>query len=36
VQWKVNRWGVGLTQPLFRFYVFAEPFAEAGLQARTA
>jgi hypothetical protein len=36
VQWKVHRWGVGLTQPLFRFYVFAEPFAAEGLRARTA
>jgi hypothetical protein len=24
-RWKVARWGVGSTQPMFRFYVFAEP-----------
>jgi len=27
IDWKVNRWGVGSTKPMFRFYVFAEPFA---------
>jgi hypothetical protein len=27
-RWKVARWGVGSTTPLFGFYVFAEPFAE--------
>ena len=24
-RWKVARWGVGSTQPMFTFYVFAEP-----------
>ncbi len=31
-QWKVARWGVGSTTPMFVFYVFAEPLS----QARTA
>ncbi len=35
-QWKVGRWGVGSTTPMFRFYVFAEPFAGAVSQAKTA
>ena len=35
VQWKVNRWGVGSTKPLFGFYVFAESFTESGLQTKT-
>ena len=29
VDFKVARWGVGSTTPRFKFYVFAEPFAEA-------
>ena len=24
-RWKVARWGVGFTKPMFTFYVFAEP-----------
>jgi hypothetical protein len=36
VQWKVARWGVGSPTPMFRFYVFAEPFAGAISQAKTA
>jgi hypothetical protein len=28
-QWDVQRWGVGSQTPMFRFYVFAEPFREA-------
>ena len=35
VQWKVKRWGVGSQTPMFRFYVFAEPFAAVS-QAKTA
>lgn len=35
-QWKVARWGVGPATPMFRFYVFAEPFAGAISQAKTA
>ncbi len=27
VDWKVHRWGVGSTTPMFRVYLFAEPFA---------
>ena len=27
--WKVNRWGVGLTTPMFKFYVHAEKFEES-------
>jgi len=27
VDWKVNRWGVGLKTPMFKLYLFAEPFA---------
>jgi len=26
-RWQVARWGVGSTQPLFSFYVFAEPMS---------
>ena len=26
-EWKVNRWGVGSTTPMFKFYLWAEPFA---------
>ncbi len=29
VDYKVARWGVGFKTPSFKFYVFAEPFAEA-------
>ena len=25
-EWKVNRWGVGSTTPMFKFYLWAEPF----------
>jgi hypothetical protein len=28
-EWNVQRWGVGSQTPMFRFYVFAEPFADA-------
>jgi hypothetical protein len=28
VQWDVQRWGVGSQTPMFRFYVFLEPFPE--------
>lgn len=35
-EWKVNRWGVGSHTPMFRFYVFAEPFREPASQARSA
>jgi hypothetical protein len=28
-RWKLARWGVGHTQPVFSFYVFAEAFPEA-------
>jgi hypothetical protein len=35
-QWKTARWGVGSATPMFRFYVFAEPFAGAVSQAKTA
>jgi hypothetical protein len=28
-QWDVQRWGVGSPTPMFRFYLFAEPFAGA-------
>ena len=28
-RWKVARWGVGATQPAFRFYLFVEPFPKA-------
>ncbi len=24
-RWKLGRWGVGSTTPMFRFYIFAEP-----------
>lgn len=27
-RWDVQRWGVGSPTPMFRFYVFAEPFPE--------
>ncbi|MCY4588920.1 MAG: hypothetical protein OXB98_23090 [Bryobacterales bacterium] len=27
VEWKVHRWGVGETTPMFKFYLFAELFA---------
>ena len=26
-EWKVDRWGVGSKTPMFKFYVWAEPFA---------
>ena len=26
-EWKVSRWGVGSTTPMFKFYVWAEPVA---------
>lgn len=26
-EWKVLRWGVGYTTPMFKFYLWAEPFA---------
>jgi hypothetical protein len=26
--WNVQRWGVGSPTPMFRFYVFSEPFPE--------
>ena len=29
VRWQVARWGVGSTKPMFAFYLFAEPLAEA-------
>jgi hypothetical protein len=28
-QWNVQRWGVGSQTPMFRFYVYAEPFSES-------
>ena len=28
-RWKVARWGVGSTKPMFTFYVFAEPASQA-------
>jgi hypothetical protein len=28
-RWHVERWGVGSTTPMFTFYLFAEPAAEA-------
>lgn len=28
-EWKVARWGVVEQTPMFKFYVFAEPFEEA-------
>ena len=28
-QWDVQRWGVGSQTPMFRFYLFAEPFADS-------
>ena len=34
--WSVNRWGVGSPTPMFRFYVFAEPFSEASSERKTA
>jgi hypothetical protein len=27
-KWDVQRWGVGPQTPMFRFYIFAEPFPE--------
>lgn len=36
VEWKVNRWGVGSQTPMFKFYVFAEPFAGTVLEKRGA
>ncbi len=32
-EWKVARWGVGEQTPMFKFYVFAEPFEEASKTA---
>jgi len=29
-RWQLSRWGVGSTQPMFQFYIFAEPAAAAG------
>ncbi len=34
--WSVNRWGVGSQTPMFRFYVYAEPFSEASSGRKTA
>jgi hypothetical protein len=34
--WKVHRWGVGSTTPMFRFYVFAEPFSGELSQRKSA
>ena len=28
-RWQVARWGVGSTQPMFTFYIFAEPVSQA-------
>ena len=28
VEWRVHRWGVGSTTPMFKLYLFAERFAE--------
>ncbi|MBI3694209.1 MAG: hypothetical protein HY238_05140 [Acidobacteria bacterium] len=28
-RWKVARWGVGSTKPMFTFYLFAEPASQA-------
>lgn len=28
-EWNVQRWGVGSQTPMFRFYVFAEPFSDS-------
>ena len=29
VRWQVSRWGVGSKTPMFVFYIFAEPVAQA-------
>lgn len=28
-QWDVQRWGVGSQTPMFRFYLFVEPFSDS-------
>jgi hypothetical protein len=28
-EWNVQRWGVGSQTPMFRFYIFTEPFRES-------
>lgn len=36
VSWKLNRWGRGEREPLFNFYVFAEPVAVRAASAQVA
>lgn len=36
VNWKLNRWGRGESEPLFNFYVFAEPVASHLAAAQVA